>query len=92
VMEWAECGAVSVSSLKDGSNKQNTLVHYLLRPIMTFSFRPKRSYGMGFVQLFVAKTYVTLLLQRPQSYISKWNKGNQPEHNLEEKTSVDTYV
>jgi hypothetical protein len=42
-------------------------------------FRPKRSYGMG---LSVCLS-VTPLLQRVQSHMSKGNKGNKPEHELE---------
>jgi hypothetical protein len=38
---------------------------------------------MVFVQLFVAKIYVTLLLQRLRNHISEGNKGIQPEHKLE---------
>jgi hypothetical protein len=37
---------------------------------------------MVLVQLFIAISHA-LQLQRLQNHISKANKGNQPEHNLE---------
>jgi hypothetical protein len=45
---------------------------------VTWTFRPKRSYGMG----LSVWMWVTPLLQHLENHMSKRNKGNRPERQL----------